>query len=372
MRRFAPLAAVVLALAGCGGAGGVDPAAFMPRDTVRFFTAEADSDWKPLARRVLGNDDVGLARRADAFAVGVRANGTTVAVYRTGGEWRGTRPKDSLAGERWYRTARADVPGDALAFGLLLGNRVKRLVRAVPGQVTYLVGTRARVRVIAHPRQEATIALVQFAHGALWLTNDGEGMRARVDGLPRADSYRVRSVESFVNPYAPALFDEIPADVVAFADFPLPVGTFRLQSRLPRRLTALFPASGFVLGAQLDALTGGETAVYWRRGGEVTFVTSPADLGAAEQALGELSPQLPFRVYRAVLGGQLVVSTARAGIRAFLGDTPKLSSRDLGFPEAVTAALWVGPAAPKWLGRPRTAWLARLGVDPTLTVRYGS
>lgn len=88
MRRLAPLASVVLALAGCGGASSVGPAQFMPRDTVRFFTAEVDSDRKPLARRVLRNEGVELAPGAMRLASGVRANGATVTACRIGGERR--------------------------------------------------------------------------------------------------------------------------------------------------------------------------------------------------------------------------------------------------------------------------------------------
>lgn len=151
---------------------------------------------------------------------------------------------------------------------------------------------------MTRPKQEASIAYVQSAHGAL-----------------SAESYRVRSLEKFASP----------------------------------------------------------TAVYRRRGGETTLVASPSGIAAAEEALGELAPQsvLP-RVPGGARRPARRLSTTRAGIRVLLGGGPKLSSRDLGFPDEVTAAVRVGPAAEVARSTPRAAWLARTGVDPTLTVRYGS
>lgn len=374
MRWLAVLAVVGLLAAGCGGAPSSDPARFMPRDTVRFFTADTDSGWKPVARAVLGDDRVALPPRTQAFAVAVRRNGSKVAVYRVDGRWQGSARDRSLADDPRYRAALDATPAGALARGFLRGNTVKPLVTSFPGQTTFLVGsTRSRFRVRQPPKPVVSIAFLQYRWGAAWLTDDGAGFRAKTDGLPLAESFRVRSLETVVNPYEPALFDEIPADVLAVADFPLPAGTFRLLERLPAQLTALFPQNDFILPSQLDAVLSGETAIYWRKGGEVTVVSSPPDLAAAEEALDELARQLPFAVHHASLGGQLVISTTPRGIAAFRGPGPKLSSLDLGLPEEVSAAFYAGPGAPKTVAeRPLTAWFGRDGADPTFTVRFGS
>jgi hypothetical protein len=142
-------------------------------------------------------------------------------------------------------------------------------------------------------------------------------------------------------------------------------------------LTGLFsPSVAPDLATVLDAILQGETAIYLRPGGEFTLVTSPADLGNAEDALQQLGPIRGFaELHRAEIGGQLVLSTTERGIDAFRGGGPKLSADDrfrkAGFPERVTALAYVTPAGAQVLHtRPLVAYASPDGQDPTFTVRF--
>jgi hypothetical protein len=73
---------------------------------------------------------------------------------------------------------------------------------------------------------------------------------------------------------------------------------------------------------------------------EVTLVTQPTDTADASAALDDLLRALPktgmlkdLKLYRAVIGGQFVVSTTQRGIDDFRGGGPKLSA-DPSFLEA--------------------------------------
>src|SRR5581483_10416629 len=140
-------------------------------------------------------------------------------------------------------------------------------------------------------------------------------------------------------------------------DVQLPDGAFELLERLPKRLIDLLggndPAS---LLNELDAIMGGETALYVRPSvpmPEVTLVTQPSDTAAASKTLDSLlrdSPQLArTKLYRAVIGGQFVVSTTQAGIDAFRAGGAKLSSdptfleakKKSGMPDRTTGFAYV-------------------------------
>jgi hypothetical protein len=95
---------------------------------------------------------------------------------------------------------------------------------------------------------------------------------------------------------------------------------------------------------RLSTLLGGETALYVRAAlpmPEITIVTQPADTAAASAALDDLLASLPkgsmlasAKLYRAVIGGQFVVSTTQSGIDDFRSGGPKLSAAP-AFLEAV-------------------------------------
>jgi hypothetical protein len=250
-------------------------------------------------------------------------------------------------------------------------------VFAIPGQTlvsTAVFGT--RYRVIAHPLQSPSVAVLEYRWGAAWLTKDGYGARAHSAGLPLARSNRVRSIEQLVPPYAPGLFDEIPADALAVLDLPLAQGSFEILPKVPPELARLFrPALTVQLALALDAIFQGETAVYLRRGGELTLVTSPPDLSGAENALAQLGGVGGRTFHRAEIGGQLVLSTTEQGIADFRDGGDKLSAdprfRKAGFPARVTALAYVTPEGARLLHmRPLVAWASPDRGDPTLTVRF--
>jgi hypothetical protein len=210
--------------------------------------------------------------------------------------------------------------------------------------------------------------VLQWAWGAAWLTKDGLGAVARSAGLPIAPSNFVRSVEQLAPPYTPLLFDEIPADVVAVVDVPIPQGTFQTLGTAPPQLRRLFPTAGQTFLGDLDAIVTGETALYARRGGELTIVTSPVDLRSAEKALDDLGGTL----HRTMIGGQLVVSTTAAGIAAFRGGSAKLSG-DADFKRAGLpgqAELFAYVRAPFGGLQPLAAWALPRGRDATFTVHF--
>ena len=350
----------------------------MPANTVAFVAARADADWRGFARQVLHRVPPAISRDADEVDLAVLQGGRLVVLTHAHGKW-STGPrmkKATLAEAPNYRQSLAALPHDSLAQAYVRGDVTARRLATVPGQLlTTTANFGARFRVIKHPLQVATIAILKFRWGAEWLTKDGIGGRAHSAGLPLAKSNRVRSIQQIAPAYAPALFDEIPADAVALLDLVLPQGAFELLPRLPRQITSLFTADSAVLPTALDAVFQGETAVYLRRGGEVTLVTSPPDLGGAEDALAELGRVRGLTLHRAEIGGQLVLSTSRAGIAAFRGGGEKLSADDgfrkAGFPEHVSALAYVTPAGARLLRtRAMTAYASPDGEDPTLTVRF--
>jgi hypothetical protein len=139
-------------------------------------------------------------------------------------------------------------------------------------------------------------------------------------------------------------------------------------AQVPVAVRRLFPKPGVDLLSDLGAIVGGETALYARPGGEITLVTSPSDVRAAEQALADVGVKL----HHAAIGGQLVLSTTAGGIAAFRGSGRKLSAdegfRHAGLPARASAFAYV--RAPFRGLRPLAAWTAADGRDDTLTVRF--
>lgn len=383
-RALFPAALALLAAAGCGGeqrstlGGG---AALLPANTVAFVAARTDTkeDWRAFARSLLHRAVDPAPKDADEIDLAVLQGGRLVVLTHANGKWSSaTHPHPSLAEAPNYEQSLRSVADGAVAQGYLRGDVAAQRLVALPGQtVTSTAVFGSRFRVIRHPLTVPTIAVLRYRWGAAWLTGSGIGARAHSAGPPLAKSHRVRSIEQLAGAYAPALFDEIPADAIAVLDVPLGPGSFELVPRLPPQLTGFFAADlGPSLPSLLDAIFQGETAVYLRRGGEVTFVTSPADLGDAEAALSQLGPIRGLApLHRAEIGGQLVLSTTRRGIDAFRGGGPKLSAderfRKAGFPERVTALAYVTPEGARVLeSRPLVAYASADGQDPTVTVRF--
>ena len=361
--RGALLVAVVLASAGCGGSQRAPlgaAARLVPPNTVVFFAARTDAPhWQDLARAVL-HTVPHVDTNAKEVDVAVLQGGKRVVLTST------TQPRGgvSLADDPHYRDMLRNLPRHALAYAYVRGDVAGlRLVR-LPGQIGVSVANfRIRFRVVKHPLAAPTNAYLRWRWGAAWLTKGGMGARLRSAGPPLAKSNRIRLVQLLAKPWAPTLLDEIPADVQTLVDVVVPNGMFEGMQHLPRRVVDRFPSvQRFDLAQALDQIALGETALYTRAGGEVTFVSSPSDAEQAAQALRTLGLRLPH----AFLGGQLVVSTRASGIAAFRSGAPKLSAdktfRAARLPARVTGILYErGKLA---------AWALPEGSDATFSVRF--
>lgn len=351
MRRLLVLGAAGLVAAGCGssspslGAG----AAGVPADAQAYVAVRTDDPhWRLFVRGVLG--------RVPRVAAGTRVLEVALVHGRL------VVPHGSvahpLAGARRYQAAREAMPGGLRGIAYLSGGLVARRLHGIPGEIT-ITTIPIRVRRIPHPRGADLIARLPYAWGAAWLTGDGIGWRARSGGPPVLRSLSGRGTEQFVAPYTPRLFDEIPADATTVVDLPLPPLSWESMPALPaavRRLVPRLPAID--LGASLDTIFGGESALYRRPGGEVTVVTSPADTAAAERELAYLFPHI--RLHVTTLGGQLVISTRARGLADFRNGGAKLSSK-VQVPGPVTFVVYTR----------RYLALGLLdGGDPTITVHF--
>jgi hypothetical protein len=361
VKPAALVAAVVLATAACGGshrqALGAGARA-VPPNTVVFFAARTDAPhWQELARATLRFVPQ-VANGADEVDVAILQGGRRVVVTNAA-----ARSGPSLADSPQYRDLLRTLPGNAPGYAYVRGDLAGRRLLALPGQVgTAVANFRVRFRVVKHPLTSPTNAYLRWLWGGMWLTKAGLDARLRSAGPPLAKSNRVRSVQLLAKPWAPTLLDEIPADVQTLVDVVVPGGMFELLQHVPARIARRFPHAGLDLAGALDAIVLGETAVYTRAGGEVTVVSSPADAAAAEQGLRALGVTLPH----AFLGGELVVSTRRAGVEAFRNGAAKLSAdasfRHAGFPAQVTGLLYErGKLA---------AWSLPEGPDATFAVRF--
>lgn len=361
--RLALVAVVLPALAGaCGGShtslGGA--AAYVPSDAQAFVSFRTDANWRELAHLVLGRvPRVAPDVKEAAFAL---VHGKLVAVAQ-----HGTPPPLPLAENPAYRAALASIPHGASGLGYVRGDVASTRLHAVPGLLSTVSAAQRRYRVPPNSRRNfPSVAVVEFRWGAAWLTDDGIDARVRSAGLPVADTQRARSLEQLAPEYHPALFDEIPADAQSVLDLTLGPGSFELLPKLPPALASQFDGSLIGIAAWLDEVMLGETALYTRKGGEVTLVTQPGDTEVARKAIAQLvanataaTRALPLHV--ATIGGQLVVSTSQAGIAVFRGGGAKLSTR-LDLPDQVTSVVY---SAGQWTG-----WTAADGNDPTFTLRF--
>lgn len=352
MRRLLVVGAVGLLAAGCGssspplGAG----AAGIPADAQAFVAVRTDDpNWRLLVRAALGRvPKVPAGTRVFEMAL---VRGKLVVPHAS--------VAHPLADYPRYREARAAMPGGLRGIAYLSGSLAAERLHRIPGQITITTLPRVRVRLARHPRAAASIARLPYAWGAMWLTNDGLGARIRSGGLAVLRSFTGLGAELYVTPYTPRLFDEIPADATMVVDLPFPPQSWESMPRLPAAVTRLVPqVSTLELGASLDTIFGGESALYRRPGGEITVVTSPADTAAAQRELTFLFPHR--KLYVATLGGQLVFSTRAKGVADFRGGGDKLSSK-VQLPELVTFVVYT---------QHLLAWGQLHGRDPTVTVEF--
>jgi len=244
------------------------------------------------------------------------------------------------------------------------GEQARRLLASIPGQLESRqvpFGVRYRSKRAGSGRSAVGVATQEFRWLAAAVTSTRDGLKLEAFA-PEGDltaSQPPRLAVKPVAPYVSALVDEIPAGVLAVVDIQVPPGTFELLPALPAPLREAFGANAFGLANQLDAVLGGETALYVRPGvptPELTLVTQPSDTGAASSTLDDLIRALPktgmlsgLVLHRAVIGGQFVVSTTQKGIDDFRNGTDKLSSdpsfleakKQSGMPEATTGFAYV-------------------------------
>ena len=450
-------AAISIVTAGCASAGATGPgsvdgaASVVPANAAAFVAASTDltsSQWHAVTgiflkgfeqqtklswnndvRPALGGEvDVALlpgkqvvvlTQPHDAAKLAALATKYNVQT-RTIGDWTAiaqssdtldtvANSKTHLAESNLFIAAMNRLPGDALVRVYANGAEAQQLISSIPGQMeTAIAPVGARYRVshrAGHRRAAAAIGTTEFQWIAAALTGSGNGLK--LEAFARAGALTAsappRYIVSTTAPYAPALVDEIPSGALAVLDFQVPSGTFELLPQLPPRLQKLFGPDAITLPNQLDTLLGGETALYVRPGvpiPEVTLVTQPPDTAAASQTLDELLAALPktsmfsgLKLYRAVMGGQFVVSTTQRGIDDLRGGGPKLSSdpsfleakKQSGMPEQVTGFVYVnakdvlpllqlaGPKLPAGLPDLRTlaAFGGRSAGDSTFTVFLG-
>jgi hypothetical protein len=413
MARLTPLAvlaaAAAIVTAGCANAGASGPgsapggaASVVPASTVAFAAAAADitsKDWHGLGNAALelvqkqstftwndlqqvagdevdvavlpGDKGVALVQPKDPAKLASFAAAHHV-VTRTIGDWTALAKDAStldtvanatthLSDNNLYLDAMSALPSGALARAYANGDAAGKLFASIPGQLeSQLLPIGAKYTYkpsTSNQKSAGFVGVQQFQWLAAALTSNGDGLTLHVvapHGELTANGPPRLAVQP-IQPYAPALVDEIPAGALAVADFQVPSGGFEMLSQLPKPLLDLFPGNTLDLPQQLDAVFGGETTIYVRAAlpmPEVTLVTQPADTAAASSTLDELvkqSPQLSkLTLHRAVIGGQFVVSTTQQGIDAFRSGGSKLSAdpmflearKQSAMPERTTAFVY--------------------------------
>jgi hypothetical protein len=249
-----------------------------------------------------------------------------------------------LADNNTYQAANAKLSADALVRAYANGTEAQQLLDSLGTQVP-----------------SGAAPSVPFAWASADVVASGGGVQ--VNGYSRDGSLATLPAnrrQVTAQPYASSLVDEIPSGAILVADFPVMPGQFEAGD--PTSPTSPFEKllgpNAAKLAADLDAILGGESAVYIRPGlpiPEITLVTQPGDTAAATQALGDVIQTLKqavgakaggldlssLPIVHAVNGGQLVVSTSQQGIADFESAGPKLSS-DASFTSAQQAAKMPG------------------------------
>jgi hypothetical protein len=343
VRRLALAAAVLLAVAGCGGSSTtVGGGASAVPASVRAFVAVASGASLDQLRAVMPQEAALVARVRRTYDGEVDAaelaNGRVVALTREHGEWTPSFAGPHLADAAAYRSAQAKVARGARIRGYLAPGTAARLVRSIPGQLQIVPNPARHPFPLRRPLEQ--LAGRRFAWGAVELS--GRRFSTLVRSLPPTQLTldAARQVEAFVPPFVPHLLDEIPADVTSVADFQVPPSMVENAdpSIFPARLRDLVERSP-QLPSELDQLIGGETAIYRRADGEVTVLTQPADTRAVANTLASVKRELKITVplHFGFLGGQLIISTSPRGIAVFRGNGPKLAA-DPAFKKAASAA----------------------------------
>jgi hypothetical protein len=399
--RLAPfLAVLAIAVAGCasaGASGDGGAAALAPGDAVAFVDASADAPdwllaavhWSDVRQFAGGEVDVAVlpGGRAVAFlqpsdrAKLATFAATHDAVTRTMGDWTAVAhdaatldavaaAKTRLAQDPIYLEAMDALPDGAIARAYATGDEAQKLFASIPGQLeSRLIPSGARYRFSSKaPSQGLSaygVGVQEFRWLAASLTKSGDGLK--LDAIAShgdlvADRPPRLAVKP-IDPYTPALVDEIPSGALAVVDFKLGDGAFEVMPKLPKPLSDVFGGATGTLPSELDALFGGETAVYVRAAlpmPEVTLVTQPTDTTAASDTLDSLLRSAPalsrLALHRAVIGGQFVVSTTQQGIDDFRSGGAKLSTdrafldakKQSGLPDRTTGFVYVdaGSALP--------------------------
>jgi hypothetical protein len=393
VRAFALLAAAAaIVTAGCASAGASTnggAAAVTPANAVQFLAADthlASSKWHGLGNVLLAQLPAGARRLADGreIDVAVLPSHKTVAFVkgdvkarhaRAFGDWTAiaddeaalhevAKAKKHLTDLPLYAEAMDALPRNALVRVYGSSDRSLDLFAAIPGQLESRLlpsGARYRFSHKAVMRTAVNVGVLESRWLAASVTPHGDGLKLEAlaphgellaNGPPRL---AIQPIE----PYTSGLADEIPAGVLGVVDFQVPNGAFELMSAVPEQIRRLFGADT-ALPNELDGVLGGETALVVRRGSsspEVTLITQPADTEQAMQTLDSLVRSSPVlskvKLFRAVIGGQLVVSTAQAGIDAFRSGGAKLSAdpafldakKRSGMPDRTTAFTYATAAA---------------------------
>ena len=385
-RLMVPAAAVAAAAAivtaGCASAGASGPgsldgaAAIAPSNTVVFVAASTDlgsARWHGVGKQFLQKfqslapalgaeldvavlpgkqvvgftqpqDDAKLAALAKKHSVQTRAVHGWTAIAKTSAALDAVANATShLSANALFVAAMKELPSGALVRAYANGEEAGQLLAAIPGQIQTSnapPGVHFRVeKKPSKPRFIYNVATTDFRWAAAAVTSTSDGLEleafTRTGGLTATGPPRY--IVHPTPPYASALVDEIPSGALAVADLQVSPGMFENLGTLPKPLVALFGAKNADDAAiQLDALLGGETAIYARPSlpmPEVTIVTQPADTAKASTALDALLADLPptsmfsgLKLYRTTIGGQFVVSTTQAGLDAFRSAGAKLSA----------------------------------------------
>jgi hypothetical protein len=234
-----------------------------------------------------------------------------------------------LADNNTYRAAIAKLSADSLVRAYANGTEAQQLLDSLGAQA-----------------QSPDATGIPFAWASADLVASGDGVRVNGysrDGALVGVAANRRPIPT--QPYASSLVDEIPSGAILVADSPVALDQFQSSGTLRPNspLEKLFGTNAATLASQLDAILGGESALYVRPGlpiPEVTLVTQPTDTAAATRALGDVLQALKqaagakaggfnlgsIPIVHAVTGGQLVVSTSQQGLADFQSAGPKLSS----------------------------------------------
>jgi hypothetical protein len=414
--RLSPIAAlaaaVVIVTAGCAsagasGPGGADGAAkVVPANAAAFVAASTDltsSEWHGLGRFALdqlqkqtkldwGNDirplvgdelDVALLPGDKAVAFVQPDDTSKLAAFakqhdfatRTFGDWTAVTKdvatldtvaaaKTHLADNTLYLAAMNRLPAHALVRAYASGAEAHTLFSSIPGQLESRllpVGARYHVqRQKERQRGAGFVGVQEFRWLAASLVSTGAGLKLEAFAAhgalvaPGPPRFAVQPIA----PYTSGLVDEIPAGVLAVVDFEVPTSAFELLPALPPTLAKVLGRNALDVATQLDAILGGETAIYVRPAlptPELTLVTQPGDTANASSAVDDLLKSLPassplagVRLFRAVIGGQFVLSTTEQGIDEFRSGGAKLSAdpsflqakEDSGMPDRTTGFVY--------------------------------